>query len=351
MTNSDNDRYSLLGYVARQHIQGMEDAMTSALGFVLNRFESARTALAGFLRDADGTPLSIHSVDTQYYLPATYSYPDMALQDADDNVSAFIEAKFWASLTHHQPVTYWEALPADKSTALLFVAPKSRVDENWLWDELVQRLSDAGHKLNERTGHGGLITATAKDTSRRLMLTSWERLLNVLLESASDAQETFEILQLEGLAKAAHDGGDPRRDENLIMLIEEAGKRLQQSGWAEPGSQNVGSNRGVFYGRFMVLAGVLVWLGIVDIAAKHMANPPLWLTIQPTNADQPVSRDTVVDKLGNLVKSKTQWHNWMTHCVAIPLPSGADREATLSATVTELERIAEIIDPDGPTYR
>lgn len=85
----------------------------------------------------------------------------MALRAADGSVSAFIEAKFWAPLAHHQPVTYWESLPMDRGTALLFVAPKPRVYENWLWNELVQRLSDAGHTLNERAEHDGIIAATA----------------------------------------------------------------------------------------------------------------------------------------------------------------------------------------------
>ena len=351
MTTTDSDGYSLLGHVARYHTQGMEDVMTSALGFVLNHSESARAALSGFLHDADGTPTPIHSVDTQYYLSSSYSYPDMALKDTDDRVIAFIEAKFWASLTYHQPVTYWEALSNDRPTTLLFVAPEQRLGENWLWDELVQRLSDAGHTLDECTEHDGLIAATATGTLRRLMLMSWERLLEVLAEGAGDSQTAFEISQLQGLAEAAREGGDPRRDENLVTLIQEAGERLQQLRWAEPGSQNVGSYLGSFYGRFMVLSGAYVWLGIVDEAAKRMPNPPLWLTIQPTSANQPVSRDTVLDKLGNLVESRTEWHNWMTHCVAIPLLSGADREATLNAIVNELESIARIIDPSGPTYR
>ena len=38
-------------------------------------------------------------------------------------------------------------------------------------------------------------------------------------------------------------------------------------------------------------------------------------------------------------------------CVPVVLPEGGDRSVTLEAMVSELERIAEMIGPHGPTYR
>lgn len=105
MTINHND--SLLGYVARRHTQGMEDVMTSARAFVLNRSESARNALSAFLRDADGAPLPIHSVDTQYYLSASHSYPDMAPPDATRNRSRSIAPLLPG---HGPPCRRWQCL-------------------------------------------------------------------------------------------------------------------------------------------------------------------------------------------------------------------------------------------------
>ena len=48
--------------------------------------------------------------------------------DGDCNLVALIESKFWAELTAHQPVTYWEGLPDDRRAVLLFLAPDYRVD-------------------------------------------------------------------------------------------------------------------------------------------------------------------------------------------------------------------------------
>ena len=38
-------------------------------------------------------------------------------------------------------------------------------------------------------------------------------------------------------------------------------------------------------------------------------------------------------------------------CVPVVLPDGANRSVTLDTMVAELERIARLIDPYGPTYR
>ena len=158
MTISDGD--SLLSFVVLKHTQGPEDAATDALCFMLSHRPSAMNALSEFLGDT-GKPLPITKATTQTFLEVSYSYPDMGLWDSDDNLLAFVEAKFWAGLTHNQPVTYWEALPADTRSVLLFLAPESRVNDGYLWDELVGRLRDAGHELGTATRDENVISALA----------------------------------------------------------------------------------------------------------------------------------------------------------------------------------------------
>ena len=101
---------SLLGYVARRHTTGLEDAATDALCFILSRSDSAsdsaRRSLSEFLGD-DGGPLPIAKAQP-WQTDAHGAVPDLACLDGDDNLMALIESKFWAGLTAHQPVTYWE---------------------------------------------------------------------------------------------------------------------------------------------------------------------------------------------------------------------------------------------------
>ena len=349
MTLSEND--TLLSFIALRHTQGLEDVATDALSFILTRSESARGALSEFLGD-DVESLPIAKVNTQAFLEQSYAYPDMVLFDSDGAVSAYVESKFWAPLTHNQPVTYWEALPKDKRTVLLFVAPKIRVDEGYLWDELVDKLQKAGHELGPVVRSESVISASVKDSQRRLMLTSWEFLLRQIeqrVKQDSDSQAGFEIAELQALATAATEGDRPDRDENLKQLIADAVKGIVQTGWANTDGLGVGAWIG-FYGRNLRFAGAFAWLGIVDAAKKHMPAPTLWLTINSNDSGY-LSRDVARARLGDTAESREEWHGWMDITVPISVPHGIDTNATVEHIVAEMESIARLIDPDGPTYR
>ena len=138
---------SLLSLIARGYAAGREDAATEALCFILSRSDSAREALSEFLGNND-KPLRVASFRTQLLVAG--AFPDMVCFDTDGRCLAFVESKFWAALTPNQPVTYWNALPGDRSTTLLFLAPAARIaqiDKDSLWSDLVKRLHDAGHAL------------------------------------------------------------------------------------------------------------------------------------------------------------------------------------------------------------
>ena len=92
---------SLLSLIARGYAAGREDAATEALCFILSRSDSARDEFAKFV-GGNGQPLPIARFRTQELVNG--AYPDMACFDDDRNHMAFVESKFWASLTPNQPV-------------------------------------------------------------------------------------------------------------------------------------------------------------------------------------------------------------------------------------------------------
>ena len=340
---------SLLSFISQRHTRGIEDVATDALSFILSHSTSAKQALSEFLADDCG-PLPIAKV-----LPWTeVSYgavPDLACRDDDGQLVAFIESKFWAQLTHHQPVTYWQGLPVDTPAVLLFLAPASRIDQSSLWDVLVDRLRSAGHELGPAHREEGRITASADVGQHRLMLASWHLLLDSMAQRAkrdADTQACFQISELQGLAADAISGDNPKRDENLKQLIKEAVERLEQSGWANAEGLSVGQGNG-FYGRYLRFAGASAWLGIDYKAVKQMPGKPLWLTFG-YYSDASVDVEAVRSSLGTLAEPGLEWYPGHV-CVPIALPVAADSEATLDAMVTELERIAKLIDSNGPTYQ
>ena len=343
------DSNSLLSFVAQRYTRDLEDVATDALSFILSRSTSARRALSEFLEDDSG-PLSITKMLPRAEL-SHGAVPDMACHDDDDNLVALIESKFWAQLTHHQPVTYWKGLPADRPAVLLFLAPEFRIDQGALWDELVDRLRDAGHELGPANRHTSLVTAPANTDQRRLMLASWQLLLDRMAqktEEDGDTQACFEISELQRLATVAIEGGTPKRDENLRQLIKEAVERVEQSGWANTDRLTAGDGSD-YHARYLRLAGASAGLRIDYKAVKQMPDKPLWLTFG-YYSDASVSVEAVRSSLGSLAEPGLEWLSEDV-CVPIVLPAGADHDATLDAIVTELERIASLIDPNGPTYR
>ena len=184
------------------------------------------------------------------------------------------------------------------------------------------------------------------------MLVSWELLLNKLSEGIkeSDTQARFEIAELKGLATSVIRGDDPR--ENLKRLIADVVKRVEQSGWANTSGLAVGTGYD-FYGRYLRLGGVFAWFGTDDKATGLMPDGLLWLWLYLKD-DAPVEPDTVRSRLSDdiawVLEGHWRWHSGRV-CIPISLPAGTDREGTIQAIVAELERIATLIDPSGPTYR
>ena len=191
-------------------------------------------------------------------------FPDLACFDENDDLVALIESKFWAPLTRHQPVTYWEGISVDRPSVLLFLAPKYRIDRGYLWAELTDRLRVAGHELGPTEKRSCHVVASATVGERRLMLTSWDLLLDKLAKKTSDdrdSQASFEIAELQGLAADVTATENPRRDENLKKLIADAVKCVEESGWANTDGLTVGQGH-EFYGRYLRLAGAFAWFGI-----------------------------------------------------------------------------------------
>lgn len=342
---------TLLSFVAQRHVWGLEDAATSALSFILSHSASARQALSEFLGDERG-PLPIAKAQT--WMPGAHgAIPDLACLDEGGNTVALVESKFWAPLTANQPVTYWEGLQADKRAVLLFLAPVYRLNEGRLWDELETRLRGAGHQLGQADKSDGLITAQSEANQRRLMLTTWELLFDRMalrVRQDGDAQAGFEIAELLGLAVSAIESDRPLRDENLKRLIADSVKRLEELKWADASRLTVGQGFN-YYGRYLRLSGAAAWLGIDYGAAKQMQEKTLYLTfIGYGIGDVSVKLEDVRSRLTGMAGHGPPWGDDAIS-LSIDLPTGDDYEKVLDHIVVQLEGIAKLVDPEGPTYQ
>ena len=346
---------TLLSRIARRHTIGREDVATDTLAFILEHSPAARSAFANFLSAGEPGPPAITEVQTQSTL-SNGAAPDLACLGEDNKLLAFVESKFWAELTPAQPVAYWESLPADAPTTLLFLAPPYRVNQSSLWDDLTGRLNRDGHSVEiNRTGDGlKIATGTAQNSRRRLMLATWGLLLDRLSQAtlnSRDWQAAFEIAELQGLANSVITGGDfPSYDERKLKdLIRDVVNDVVASEWGNTEGFRVGDGFD-FHTRYLRLAGALAGLGTDDNALAQMPDKPLILSFWDGQSSHQVSLDEVRRRLGDEGQpglGRRKGEVW----VPIALPSGADRPPARYSVADELKRIALLIDPDGPTYK
>ncbi len=175
-----------------------EDAVVDALGRTLSSSEAARSALASTLREggtAVGTLADVRSLD----IGMEGERPCLAGYDNDGAVRVLVQAMCWTELTPNQPNAYFKQLPLDRPAALLFVAPAARLAR--LWPELCRRADDQFTIIGATTP-GDLRAATVSGGERRLMLTSWAALLDLMkrvVGGAGDVDTEADIRQLRSV--------------------------------------------------------------------------------------------------------------------------------------------------------
>ena len=177
---------------------GSEDAAVEALGHILSLSEAARGALESTLREggtAVGTIAGMGSQD----VGGEEERPGLAGYDDEGVVRVLISAMCWTALTRSQPNGYFRWLPLDRPAAVLFVAPAARLAS--LWPELCRR-ADEQFTIIGATTPGDLRAATVSGGERRLMLTSWAALLDLMervVGGAGDGEAEADIGQLRGM--------------------------------------------------------------------------------------------------------------------------------------------------------
>ena len=348
---------TLLGHLAWKLSDRHEDIAVEALGYIF-KSSQARRVLEEMLRDRGADVGEIAQVKTQP-TGTEGERPDLAGVDRDDRERVLIEAKFWAGLTDNQPVAYLERLPANTPSALLFVAPASRIEP--LWDELCQRAGVDDPRSASETAVRSVTTAGA----RHLMLTSWTYLLE-RLEGADDEYTTSAVQQLRGLTKMKTedafspfhplhpdelDPKVPRLLLNLQRFVDAATDRAVAAGCASASGLRV-TPKATGYGRYLYLADAGVWFG-VDFECwawgDSYPDTPLWLCFsewshgmrrpisETHGALEPLERKDppeCFDEDGDLY-------------VPIELPVRVEYDAVLEAVVTRLQEVSDLISATG----
>ena len=291
---------TLMAHLIPHLTDQVENAATEALGYILNKSEPSRDALADMLREGGFDMPSIVRVSTEVRLDdedktrPDETRPDMSGYGENGRRRLLVESKFWAALLPRQASGYlqWvvdETGPAP--AALLFLAPGVRLES--LWSEIVQQIdADCPNiTLRPTVSASGWRRADVEGAQKRLALVSWDRLLSEMSDRAGDDGAVADIRQLQGLAqqqddvafmpaRAADLSADfARRAVSYANLVDDVvDSRGVPQGWMSIYRRRATPQR-YGYGRYFqfVETGEDFWFGVNYEMWADGGNTPLWM--------------------------------------------------------------------------
>ena len=191
---------ALLAQLIDGFSDGYENVATRALFHIVTSHVVAHRVLAAMAASI-GTPVP---ADLRFHLQqrdSEHGQPDLVGVDEKGRPILVIEAKFWAGLTEHQPVSYILLLPSDRSGIVLFLAPAERVSA--LAVQLADRCRSAGHETAPGVGDSSFSVG-----AHGVGVISWARLLHRMAEVAraeGDDGAVSDIHQMLGLCEHIED--------------------------------------------------------------------------------------------------------------------------------------------------
>ena len=354
---------TLLAHLALKLGTHPENIAVEALGHILSSSKASLRAVEDLLK-AGGAEIGTISHARTQASKEKRGRPDLSGCDENGEERVLIEAKFWAGLTEHQPVTYLKRLPPDKPAALLFVAPLARFET--LWDALLGRVRKSNMCLGPDEKKDENLRVTQVEGKHCLMLTSWRSLLERMTVRASrdrDSCVEANIRQLLGLTermdkdaflplRSAEFGPEfPRRVLGLQRLTKDVVERVRGKDWVD----RSGLRGNPPWSWYMRLSGAGTWFGIaLDLWAQaQYRDTPLWVILETWGGDNTLTANFEVvrrkilslpqkNQLGVIDKGEKIY-------IPIDLPVGVEYDTVLDAVVKRLEDIARLIDSPDTT--
>lgn len=345
---------TLFSQIVPKFTPRLEDVAVESLGHILSKSDAARTAL-GQMLTAGGVEIEVTGKVRTQPSGERGERPDLSVDDMDGTERVLIEAKFWASLTDNQPVTYLTRLSGNEPSALLFVVPMQRMET--LWPEVCRLSREAEYVVSPELDTGDLRSAMVDGSASRLMMTNWAALLNAMAaQSSGDPAMLADIQQLRGLTEQMDSEaflplrseefapGFARRMRQLPGLIDDATDRARELGWVSTqGLARTPLTSGD--GRYIKLAGMFAR---IEVNFDHWAerrDTPLWLWLYNVND---LDEEAIGCRLGTYALERTGAELSDDWVLPIILPTGVEYEAVLNAVLGTLIDVSRAINPDGP---
>jgi hypothetical protein len=353
---------TLVGHLAAKFAAHEENWATEALGYILRRSQHARETVRDLLSKL-GIDVPASVLYQNQVAGDDGAQPDLVGLDDKGDHRLVIEAKFWAALTEHQPVTYLGRLPKDGG-ALIFVVPAARL--TLVWAELLRRCAEKGITLVEEATSVQNTNVARSSDGRMLAIVSWRAFLGPIafrLETAEDRAAREDVAQLRGLCDRMDTVAFlPVTSEELTThiyrrvaqfgeIVDEVTNKLTSQGIATTNGGRLRAAAGNgWYGRYFLLRGVGVLLLCDTRKWMQYASTPLWLSVYGTNwANWRYSSPQAArHALASLEGAKPPRMFIATDgfpTVALRVLMGVERGAVVSRVVDQIVEVGALIEP------
>lgn len=324
-----------------------ERAATEALAFLFRSSPAARDAIGRML--APGADLAINTAVAEH-MAGDESRPDIALFGPAGATVAFVEGKFWASLTDAQPVDYLKRLAEAGGTHLLFVVPERRVVS--IGYDIIARLGS--------TAVSGSRPNWLRVGSAEVGVVSWTSVIDAIegeASSSGDSATVSDARQLRGLCEAMEfsafaplsraevENADTAR---LIVQLSDLARDAVEAAEAD-NVLAIGRLRPThgYYsaGRYAKFKNAGFWVGLQHIHWRERGRTPFWVVFHPGN----------FGRAEELARGLSAWLNDTPprayvyreeSLLIVPLmvPVGVERGRAVRALVGELDDLRRAVE-------
>ena len=199
---------SILSSIVGKYSRHTENICSESLALVINESDSLKRCFSELLGSISNGGIALrenYTIQTQVTSKKDQAIPDLEIADGS-NRKYLIEAKFWAGLTEHQPVSYLKRI--ENGGSLVFLAPERRL--NSLGNEVCAKLG-----LTSKSGSANIY----HDDNTSIIFISWSQVLDSLWSHAlhSNEQTTLHnLFQLKTLVDTLDSKGFIPLDRQLF---------------------------------------------------------------------------------------------------------------------------------------
>ena len=260
----------------------VEFLATESLNYILNSADTVNKNLINLINLDNNTNFSNIKFNSQVQ-GENLEIPDLSGFDENKNEVIILEAKFWASLTKNQPLTYLSRL--SENGVLAFICPDLRK---------ISLQSEILYTLKESNIEFTVGSKIIKIGTKNIIIYSWDSVLNALKNDIgySEFDVLSDINQLKGLCeKIDANSFMPLTDEDLspavprkilsyYRIVDKVIDKLKQTEGitlSTKGLKTTGQQWG--YTRYAIIEDLTIELDVnFEYWAKY-TDTPIWLQI------------------------------------------------------------------------